>query len=133
MSSAPDQGRTCSQLTRSQHRWCPQLGFPFSEPTPMTARHYMTLMRSVVLLLLIAAFHALSAQSRVGDSLEDQYRRLSSEPTCKNAVELFQVVDDMVAKAINERGPVALRTDHDRARAEDQLRMPDGVAFAGDD
>ena len=70
----------------------------------MTARHYMTLMRCVVLLLLIAAF-ALSAQLRVGDSLENQYRRLNSEPTCRNAVELFQVVDDMVAKAINERGP----------------------------
>jgi len=58
----------------------------------MTARHYMTSMRWVILLLPIAAFHALSAQSRVGDSLNDQYRRLSSEPTCKNAVELFQVV-----------------------------------------
>ena len=104
MSSAPDHGRTCSQPTQSQHRSCLGLGLPFSEPTPMTARHYMTLMRCVVLLLLIAAF-ALSAQLRVGDSLENQYRRLNSEPTCRNAVELFQVVDDMVAKAINERGP----------------------------
>ena len=61
----------------------------------------------IVILSLMATIHVASAQSKPVDSFEEEYSRLSSSPSCKAAVKLFQIVDGIVAKAINERGPAA--------------------------